>query len=73
MKPPSNPAIPSEVMADAQLVAECLAAGRPVPPEVARRVQERGERIRAEVLAAHGPLDVGVPAIRELRGELPGP
>ncbi len=33
--------IPPDVMADAQLVADCVAAGKPVPPEVAQRVRER--------------------------------
>lgn len=65
--------IPADVMADAQLVAECVAAGKPVPPDVARRIQDRSERIRQEVLAKHGVLNVGVPAIREFRGELPQP
>ena len=59
--------IPPEVMRDALLVAEHVAAGQPVPPEVVRRVRERAERIRREVLEKHGLLDIGVPAIRELR------
>ena len=57
--------------ADARLVAECVAAGRPIPPEVVRRVQERAEQARKEVLAAHGVQDIGVQLVRELRGELP--
>jgi hypothetical protein len=59
--------IPLEVMRDALLVAERVAAGQPVPPEVVRRVRERADRIRREVLEKHGILDIGVPAIRELR------
>ena len=65
--------IPADIMADGQLVAECVANGKPIPVEVARRVSERAERIRKEVLATHGVLDIGVPAIREFRGELPQP
>jgi hypothetical protein len=61
--------IPADVMADAVLVARCVAAGQPVPSEVARRVHVRAERIRKEVLSNHGILDIGVPAIRELRDE----
>jgi hypothetical protein len=57
--------------ADARLVAECVAAGRPIPPEVVRRVQARAEQARKEVLAAHGVQDIGVRLLRELRGELP--
>ncbi|MCI0683230.1 MAG: hypothetical protein L0Y71_14100 [Gemmataceae bacterium] len=65
--------IPPEVMADAQLVADCVAAGRPVPAEVARRVHERAEKVRREILATHGVQNIGVDIIRELRGELPQP
>jgi len=65
--------IPSDVMADAQLVAECVASGKPIPADVARRVHEHAEQIRQETLAKHGLLDIGVPAIREFRGELPQP
>jgi hypothetical protein len=63
----TSASIPPDVMRDALLVAERVAAGQPVPPEVVRRVRERAERIRREVLAKHGVLDIGVPAIRELR------
>jgi hypothetical protein len=65
--------IPPEVMADAQIVADCAAAGKPVPPEVARRVHERAENARRQLLATHGVQDIGVQIIRELRGELPQP
>ncbi len=57
--------------ADALLVAECVATGRPIPPEVIRRVQERAAQAREEVLASHGVQDIGVAIIRKLRGELP--
>lgn len=57
--------------ADARLVAECVAAGRPIPPEVVRRVRGRADQARREVLAAHGIQDIGVQILRELRGELP--
>jgi hypothetical protein len=66
-----NSDIPSDVLADAQLVAECVAAGRPIPAEVARRVREKAEKITARLRQQYGTLDIGVPAIRELRGELP--
>jgi hypothetical protein len=57
--------------ADARLIAECVAAGRPVPAEVVRRVEERAAHARQQVLATHGIQDIGVQIIRELRGELP--
>jgi hypothetical protein len=63
--------IPPEIIADAELVARCVADGRAVPAEVAGRVHERAVRIREEIFRKHGLVDIGVPAIRELRGELP--
>jgi hypothetical protein len=57
--------------ADARLIAECVAAGRPIPVEVVRRVQERAAQARQQVLATHGIQDIGVQIIRELRSELP--
>jgi hypothetical protein len=63
--------IPPEVMADAQLVAECVAAGRPIPAEVARRVHEEAQKITERLRRQYGRLDIGVPAIREFRGDLP--
>jgi hypothetical protein len=41
-------------------------------PEAMRRAAERMDRMREETYRQHGLLDIGVPAIRELRGELPG-
>ena len=58
-------------MADAQIVAECVTAGRPIPPEVARRIHEEAEKISERLRQQYGTLDIGVPAIRELRGDLP--
>ncbi len=66
----NNAAVPDET-ADAQRVADCAAAAKPVPPEVVRRVRERAEKARQELLAARGVQDIGVQIIRELRGELP--
>jgi hypothetical protein len=40
-------------------------------PEAMRRASERMDRAREEIRRKHGVLDIGVPAIRELRGELP--
>jgi len=65
--------IAPDVMADLQMIADCAGGGKPVPPEVARRVQERAARARQEILEKHGVQDIGVQIIRELRGELPAP
>jgi hypothetical protein len=63
--------IPVQATADAQLIAECVSSGKPIPPEVARRVHEQAEKITERLRRSYGVLDIGVPAIRELRGELP--
>jgi hypothetical protein len=60
-------------MADARLIAECVAAGKPVPDDVARCVERGARRITERLRREYGTLDIGVPAIRELRGELPSP
>lgn len=62
--------IPPEVVADAQAVADSLESGQPLEPDVARRIRERAKKITQSVYEKHGVLDVAVPAIRELRGEL---
>lgn len=66
-----NILIPPDALADAQMVAECVAEGKPIPPEICRRVREEGKLITARLKRQYGRLDIGVPAIRELRGELP--
>lgn len=38
-------------------------------PEEVRRAVERMDRIREEIRQKHGTLDIGLPAIRELRGQ----
>jgi hypothetical protein len=40
-------------------------------PKVLAWIHEQAARIREEILRQHGVLDIGVSAIRELRGELP--
>jgi hypothetical protein len=61
--------IPAEIMTDAELVAACVAAGKPVPPEIARRIRAEGAKITDRLRQQYGELNIGVPAIRELRDE----
>jgi hypothetical protein len=60
-----------EARADEEAVMASFVSGTPLDAEVAKRVRDRGQRIREEIFRQHGLLDVGVPAIRALRGELP--
>jgi hypothetical protein len=58
--------IPPEIMAKLQEAADRAAAGIR-DPEAMRAACERMDRIREEIYREHGLLDIGVPAIRELR------
>jgi hypothetical protein len=61
--------VPPEVMADLQAVADAVAAGRPVDPEVARRVRERSEKVQEELLRQYGVREIAVDLIRQGREE----
>ena len=63
--------VAADVKADEEAVIASFLTGKALDPEVAWRVHERAQAIRARVYREHGILDIGVPAIRELRGELP--
>ena len=52
-----------------EAVRQAMSAKR--DPEAMRRAAERMDRMREETYRKHGLLNIGVPAIRELRGELP--
>ncbi len=58
--------IPPELLAEMQEAAERVAKGIR-DPEARRKSAERMDRIREEIRQKHGVLDIGVPAIRELR------
>ena len=60
--------LPPDLQEDTKAILDHL-AGKPLDPAVARRIRERGDRIREQVRREHGILDIGVPAIRELRDE----
>ena len=56
---------------ETQAVVESLASGKPVDPEIAKSIHEKARRIKERVFREQGLVDLGVPAIREFRGELP--
>jgi hypothetical protein len=68
MATPELSAIPPEVMAE-MVEAACRAMSGVRDPEVMHRACERMDRISEEIWRKHGVLDIGVPAIRELRDE----
>jgi len=63
----SSGIIPPDLLMDTQTVIDHLISGKVLDPEVARRIRERADRIREDIRHKHGLLDIGVPAIRELR------
>ena len=68
MKTQIDNLIPAELMAELQQAANNLANGVRDPDE-ARKACERMDRLGEEIRRRHGVLDIGVPAIRELRDE----
>lgn len=61
--------IPPEVQEDMQAVADAAAAGRPVDPEVAKRVRERSEKVQKELRHRFGVRELAVDLIRQGREE----
>lgn len=61
----------NSVDVDAQIVAAAVAAGKQIPADVAKRVRQRADEARKQLLATHGVQDIGVQIIRDIRGELP--
>jgi hypothetical protein len=55
--------------ADAQSVIEHALTGKPLDPEVARRVRERSELATDLLRRKHGMLDIAVDLIREVRDQ----
>jgi hypothetical protein len=66
MKTAKKSPIPPEIMAELQKAADKAAKGIRDPEEM-RKASEEMDRIREEIYNKHGILDIGVPAIRELR------
>jgi hypothetical protein len=50
-------------------IAAAVVAGRPVPPDVARRVRERSAQVREQLLRQHGVREIAVDLIRQGREE----
>ena len=72
MNTTTTPAAESPSAVDDELKAAILRAMSGIrDPEEMRKASERMDRMREEIRSREGILDVGVPAIRELRGELP--
>jgi len=55
--------------ADAQAVIEHALAGKPLDPEIARRVRARSEHATEALRRKHGTLNIAVDLIREVRDQ----
>ena len=62
-----NNVIPPEIMADLEEVARQASAGGVRDPELSRRITERADEVRKEILQKFGVQDIGVSIIREMR------
>ena len=65
--PPFSDVLPADLEADSQAVIDKLRTGKPLSPETLARIRREADRIREEIRQRHGILDIGVPAIRQLR------
>jgi len=52
-----NPGIDPQQQADEEAVVRHVFDGKPLAPEVAERLQERGRRITEEIRRVHGLID----------------
>jgi hypothetical protein len=68
MKTTDNNLVSPEIAAEMQEAAENAAKGVRDPERV-KRARKSMDRIREEIRKQHGVLDIGVPAIRELRDQ----
>ncbi len=57
-----------ELLAEMEEAAK-IAMSNVRDPEVMKKACERMDKMREEIYQKHGILDIGVPAIRELRDE----
>ncbi|MGH7136450.1 MAG: hypothetical protein ACREHD_11975 [Pirellulales bacterium] len=60
--------VPTDVMSDLEAVCAALAERRPVDPVLARRIQERAEKVKEEI-RRRGVTDMAVALVREIRDE----
>jgi hypothetical protein len=59
----------AQIHADEAAVTEHLLTGKPLDPEVYRRVRGRAEQITAELRQRYGDMNVSVDLIRDIRDE----
>jgi hypothetical protein len=68
MDTPPEPVSP-EADADTWAIIEHVMTGKPLDPEVYRRVRARGEQVTEELRRRYGTVEIAVDLIREAREE----
>ena len=58
----------AQIQADEAAVTKHLLSGKPLDPEVYRRVRARAEQITAELRQRYGDMNLAVDVIRDIRG-----
>ena len=56
--------------AELEVIMDHLMTGKPLDPELVRRIQERSNRLQQEILETHGVQNIAAQLIREARGPL---
>jgi hypothetical protein len=64
---PFSDVIPPELEADTRAVLDSLTGGKALDESTCERIRREADRLRDAILRKHGNVDIGVPAIRELR------
>lgn len=59
----------STLEVDDEALMERVLRGKPLEPEVYRRLREEGDRITEEIRRQHGTIEIAVDLIREIRDE----
>jgi hypothetical protein len=59
----------AQVQADQAAVTEHLLTGKPLDPEVYRRIRDRAEQITTQLRQRYGDMNLAVDLIRDMRDE----
>jgi len=59
----------AQVQADEAAVTEQLLTGKPLDPEIYRRIRARAEQITAQLRQRYGDMNLAVDLIRDIRDE----
>ena len=69
MNPTATSADAAQIQADEAAVTEHLLTGKPLDPDVYRRIRARAEPITAQLRQRYGDMNLAVDLIREMRDD----